>query len=46
MRYCSSKVLDLVEKLVQHRLRWFGHLQWRHLEGPMHMGILRRDSNE
>jgi hypothetical protein len=33
------------EKLTQHRLRWFGHVQKRFLETPMRSGIIRRDSN-
>ena len=30
------------EKLTQHRLRWFGHVQWRPLEAPVHSGVLKR----
>jgi hypothetical protein len=33
------------EKIVQHRLKWFGHDQWKLLETPVYSGILRRDSN-
>ena len=38
-------VAPIEEKLVQHRLRWFGHVQWRHLEVPARSGILSQDSN-
>ena len=31
--------------LVQHRLRWFGHVQRRPLEAPVRSGILSQDSN-
>jgi hypothetical protein len=34
------------EKLVQHRLRWFGHIQRRPAEAPVHSGVIRRSSNE
>ena len=33
------------EKLVQHRLRWFGHVQKRPSEAPVHCGVLCRDTN-
>jgi hypothetical protein len=35
-----------VEKLVQHRLRWFGHIQRRSMEAPVRSGIIRRSTNE
>jgi hypothetical protein len=31
---------------VQHYLRWFGHIQRRHAETPVHSGVIRRTSNE
>ena len=34
-----------VKKLVQHRLRWFGHVQRRPPDAPVHSGILSQDSN-
>jgi hypothetical protein len=34
------------EKLVQHRLRWFGHIQRRPTETPVHSGVIRRSRNE
>ena len=34
-------VAPIEEKLVQHRLRWFGHVQRRPPEAPMHSGIIR-----
>ena len=38
-------VAPIEEKLVQHRLRWFGHVQRRPLEAPVRNGILSQDSN-
>ena len=38
-------VAPIEEKLVQHRLRWFGHVQRRPSETPVHSGILNQDSN-
>jgi hypothetical protein len=32
-------VAPVEEKLVQHRLRWFGHMQWRPVEAPIHNGV-------
>jgi hypothetical protein len=32
-------------KLVQHRLRWFGHIQRRPPEAPVRSGILSRPEN-
>jgi hypothetical protein len=29
------------EKLVQHRLRWFGHIQRRPVEAPIRNGVIR-----
>jgi hypothetical protein len=34
------------EKLVQHRLRWFGHIQRRPTEAPVRSGVIRRSGNE
>jgi hypothetical protein len=34
------------EKLVQHRLRWFGHIQRRSAEAPVCNGVIRRTGNE
>jgi hypothetical protein len=34
------------EKLVQHRLRWFGHIQRRAADAPVHSGVIRRSGNE
>jgi hypothetical protein len=33
------------EKLVQHRLRWFGHMQRRPTEAPIRNGVIRRTGN-
>jgi hypothetical protein len=38
-------VAPIDEKLVQHWLRWFGHVQWRPPEAPMRSVILRHDIN-
>ncbi|RCV17714.1 hypothetical protein SETIT_3G241500v2 [Setaria italica] len=39
------EVAPIEEKLIQHRLRWFGHVQRRPSEAPVRSGTLRRDSN-
>jgi hypothetical protein len=39
-------VAPVEEKFVQHLLRWFGHMQWRHAEAPIHNGVIRRISNK
>ena len=33
-------VVPIKEKLVQHRLRWFSHVQRRPSEAPVHYGVL------
>jgi hypothetical protein len=38
-------VAHIQEKLVQHRLRWFGHIQRRSPEAPVHSGILSHTEN-
>jgi hypothetical protein len=38
-------VASIQEKLVQHRLRWFGHIQRRSPEAPVHNSILSRPEN-
>jgi hypothetical protein len=38
-------VAPIEEKLVQHRLRWFGHVQRRPSKAPVHCGVLSRDIN-
>jgi hypothetical protein len=38
-------VAPIEEKLVQHRLRWFEHIQRRPSEAPVHIGRLRRADN-
>lgn len=38
-------VAPIEEKLVQHRLRWFGHVQRRPPEAPVCSGVLKRDAN-
>jgi len=38
-------VAPIEEKLIQHRLRWFGHIQRRPLDAPVHRGIVRQDNN-
>jgi hypothetical protein len=39
-------VKSVEEKLVQHRLRWFGHIQRRPAEAAVRSGVIRRSSNE
>jgi hypothetical protein len=39
-------VAPVEEKLVQHHLRWFGHIQWRPAEAPIHNGVIRRTDNK
>ena len=38
-------VAPIEEKLIQHRLRWFGHAQWRSPEAPVYSGVLKRVDN-
>ena len=38
-------VAPIEEKLVQHRLRWFGHIQRWPPEAPVHSGRLKRAEN-
>jgi hypothetical protein len=38
-------VAPIQEKLVQHRLRWFGHIQRKPPETPVHGDILSRLEN-
>jgi hypothetical protein len=39
-------VAPVEEKLVQHRLRWFGHMQRRSAEAPIRNGVIRRTDNK
>jgi hypothetical protein len=39
-------VTPVEEKLVQHLLRWFGHIQRRPAEAPVRSGVIRRSGNE
>jgi hypothetical protein len=39
-------VAPVEEKLVQHRLRWFGHMQQRPAEAPIRNGVVRRTGNK
>ncbi|WVZ72339.1 hypothetical protein U9M48_020814 [Paspalum notatum var. saurae] len=38
-------VAPIEEKLVQHQLKWFGHVQRRPPEAPVHSGIIRRNND-
>jgi hypothetical protein len=38
-------VAPIQEKLVQHRLRWFGHIQRKSPEASIRSGILSRPEN-
>jgi hypothetical protein len=39
------RVVLAEEKLVQHHLRWFGHIQRRSTEAPIHNGVIRQTGN-
>jgi hypothetical protein len=39
-------VAPVEEKLVQHRLGWFGHIQRKSADAPVHSGIIRLSGNE
>jgi hypothetical protein len=39
-------VAPVEEKLVQHRLRWFRHMQRRPAEAPIRNRVIRRTSNK
>ncbi|PVH47796.1 hypothetical protein PAHAL_4G154400 [Panicum hallii] len=39
------RVAPIEEKLIQHRLRWFGHVQRRPPEAPVRSGVLKRGDN-
>ena len=39
------EVAPIEEKLVQHRLRWFGHVQRRPPKASVHCGVLSQANN-
>jgi hypothetical protein len=39
-------VAPVEEKLMQHHLRWFGHIQRRPAEAPVRSGVIRRSGNK
>jgi hypothetical protein len=39
------RVALVLEKLVQHRWRWFGHIQWRPPKAPIHSRVITQISN-
>jgi hypothetical protein len=39
-------VAPVEKKLLQHHLRWFGHMQWRPPKAPIRNGIIRRTDNK
>jgi len=38
-------VAPMEEKIIQHRLRWFGHVQRRPMEAPIRRGVLNQSEN-
>jgi hypothetical protein len=40
------RVAPVEEKLVQHHLRWFGHIQRRSAKALVRSGVIRRSGNE
>jgi hypothetical protein len=42
----ETGVTPVEEKLVQHHLRWFGHIQRMPAEAPIRSGVIRRSGNE
>jgi hypothetical protein len=40
------RVAPVEEKLVQHCLKWFGHIQRRPAEAQVRSGVIRQSSNE
>ena len=34
-------MVPIEDKLTQHRLRWFRHIQWRSPEAPVRSGVLK-----
>jgi hypothetical protein len=42
----ETEVAPVEEKLMQYRLRWFGHIQRRSAEAPVRSGVIRRSSND
>jgi len=45
MIYERVGVAPIEEKLMQHRLRWFGHIQRRPEEALVRIGVIRRLKN-
>jgi hypothetical protein len=42
----ETGVVPVEEKLVQHRLRWFGHIQRKPAEASVRSGVIRWSGNE
>jgi hypothetical protein len=40
------EVAPVEEKLVQHHLRWFGHIQRRPTEAPVRSWVMRRETED
>jgi hypothetical protein len=38
-------VSPVEEKFMQHRVRWFGHVQWRPTKASVHSGVISRADN-
>ena len=41
----DCEVAPIEEKIIQHRLRWFHHVQRRPPEAPVHCGVLSQANN-
>jgi hypothetical protein len=46
MTYVRLGVAPVEEKLMQHHLRWFGHMQRRTADAPIHNGVIRQIGNK
>jgi hypothetical protein len=40
------ELTPIEKKIMQHRLRWFGHIQRRLVDASIHNGVIRQTGNE